>query len=480
MNYSVDEQIAKLTVNENDSIKTAMRAIDNGALGIAFIVNAEGRFVGLVTDGDIRGAVLRGVKIEEPIREIANTQPIVLQDKLTAEELLTLQTREPIKSKLAIGYSLKIPVLDSQLRVRDIILVYHGGKKPARLSQYRSRDWAAVKKVLVIGCAGYLGSVLTRQLISQDYIVSGLDNLMYGDYGIRELYGKEGFNFIKGDIRDLKVLMESIKGCDAVIHLAAIVGDPACQLDAEATISINYLATRMITEVCQYSQINRFIFASTCSVYGASDFPGVLLSEDSALNPVSLYAEMKLKSERAIMEAIDDNFSPTILRKATLYGLSPRMRFDLVVNLLTAKATTEGKITIFGGNQWRPLLHVEDAAEAYIRCLKTPIEELRGQIFNIGSNQQNYTIRELGTFLQSIMPSIQIENRDDLSDERNYSVAFDKVAKMLGYKAQRTIQDGIREIKRAFDEGIIGDYTDKRYSNYESLSESKEIASAYV
>ena len=468
MNYQQDEKIAKLTVNENESIKTAMQAIDNGSLGIAVIVNASGKFVGLVTDGDIRGAILRGEKVERPIREIANTRPIVIQDKLTEEELLALQNREPIKAKLAIGYSLKIPVLDSESRVRDIILLYRG-EKASFLSQYRTRAWRAVKKVLVIGSAGYLGSVLTRKLISRGYIVNGLDNLMYGDYGIRELYGKEGFNFIKGDIRDIKVLMQSVKGCDAVIQLAAIVGDPACELDAEETISINYLATRMTAEVCKYRQINRYMFASTCSVYGAGGTPGVRLTEESSLEPVSLYAEMKLKSEKGIMEAIDDNFSPTILRMATLYGLSPRMRFDLVVNLLTAKAVTEGKITIFGGNQWRPLLHVDDAAEAHIRCLETPIEKVRGQILNVGSEKQNYKISELGTTLQGIIPNVQIETRDDLIDERNYSVAFDRISNVLGYKTKTTIQDGILEIKHAFDEGIIGDYTDKRYSNYESL-----------
>lgn len=469
MNHPQDERIARLTVNENESIKTTVQAIDNGALGIAIIVNDDDRFVGLVTDGDIRRAILQGVQIEKPIKEIVNTNPVVIPDNLTEEELLALKNREPIKSKLAIGYSLKIPVVDSESRVRDIILIYPGGIKTSLLSEYGLRDWGAVKKVLVIGSAGYLGSVLTRKLISRGYIVNGLDNLMYGDYGIRELYGKKGFHFTEADVRDIRVLMKSIKGCDAVIHLAAIVGDPACKLDAEETISINYLAARMATEVCKYSQINRFVFASSCSVYGASEIPGVLLTEDSSLDPVSLYAEMKIKSERAILEAMDENFSPTILRMATLYGLSPRMRFDLVVNLFSAQAVTEGKISIFGGNQWRPLLHVDDAAEAFISCLEAPIEKVRGHVFNVGSNQENYRILELGTALQGVFPDMQIENRGDIIDERNYSVAFDKISNMLGYKAERTIQDGILEIKHAFDEGMIGDYTDKRYSNYESM-----------
>jgi nucleoside-diphosphate-sugar epimerase len=299
---------------------------------------------------------------------------------------------------------------------------------------------------------------------------------MYGDKGISELYDNQNFKFIEGDIRDIKVLMDAIKGCDAVIHLAAIVGDPACKLDAEETITINYLATKMITEVCKYSQVNRMVFASTCSVYGASDTPGSLITEGSDLNPVSLYAEMKIKSEMAILEAVDDNFSPTILRMATLYGLSPRMRFDLVVNLFAAKATVKEPITIFGGNQWRPLLHLKDAADAYIKCLEAPIEKVRGQIFNVGSNQQNYKITDLGNIIAEVFPNLTIEHREDVVDERNYCVDFSKITQTLGYKTENTIRDGIMEIKQAIEAGQIGDYTNKEYSNYESLSQQFNIS----
>lgn len=468
MNHQPDERIARLTVKEDESIKTAMQAIDNGALGMVLIVDADGKFTGLATDGDVRRAILQGVQIEKPIKTIMNKSPLVIRGKPTDDELLELQNREPFQSKLAIGYSFKIPILDKGSRIRDIALLYHGGKKPSLLSEYEPREWGAVKRVLVIGGAGYLGSVLTRKLLSGGFMVNGLDNIMYGDHGIKELYGSNGFNFIEGDIRDIKVVMEAIKGCDAVIHLAAIVGDPACKLDAEETISINYLATKMIAEVCKYSQINRFIFASTCSVYGANEKPDVLLNEESPLNPVSLYAEMKLKSEKGVLEAMDENFSPTILRMATLYGLSPRMRFDLVVNLFTAQAINKGKITVFGGNQWRPLLHVDDAAEAYLRCLKAPIDKVQGQIFNVGSNRQNYKISELGSTLQRIIPTLEIEYKEDLVDPRNYNVRFDKISKALDYRVGKNIKDAMLEIKQAFDEGIIGDYTDKKYSNYES------------
>jgi len=471
MNCPQENILLKLNVNENESIKTAMWTIDIGTLGIAFVINTEGKFAGLVTDGDIRRAILHGIPIESPIKEIVNTTPIVVHDTITEGELISLQNRDDIKNKLAVGNSLKIPILNSELKVTDIILLYKDGNKPSLLSQFGLKNLSAVTKVLVIGCAGYLGSVLTRKLLSRGYMVKGLDNLMYGDYGIRELYEKEGFQFIQGDIRDINVLIQSTKSCDAVIHLAAIVGDPACQLNAEETISINYLATKMITEVCKYSQINRFIFASTCSVYGASHTPGALLTENSSINPVSLYAEMKLKSERAIIESIDDNFCPTILRMATLYGLSPRMRFDLVINLLTARAVNNEKITIFGGSQWRPFLHVDDAAEAYIKCMEIPIDEVKGQVFNLGSNKLNCEISELSTIIQSVIPDITIENRSDVTDERNYSANFNKIMNVLGYDVKKTILDGILEIKHAIDIGIVENYTDKMYSNYDSLSE---------
>jgi len=255
-----------------------------------------------------------------------------------------------------------------------------------------------------------------------------------------------------------------------VVHLAAIVGDPACKLDAGETITINYLATKMITEVCKYSQINRLLFASTCSVYGASKTPSTPITEESGLIPVSLYAEMKIKSEIAILEAVDDNFSPTILRMATLYGMSPRMRFDLVVNLFSAQATSHETIKIFGGNQWRPLLHVDDAAEAYMLCLKAPIEKIRGQIFNVGADRENYTIVTVGETVKRVIPDAKIEMRKDITDERNYSVSFKKIAKTLGYTPELTIADGIAEIKRAIEARSVGNYKDKIYSNYESLA----------
>lgn len=461
------DEIKKLIVNENTTIKNTMKKIDEGGIGIAFIVDETERLVGIVTDGDIRRAILKGVNIEKPIREIMNKNPITVTHKLTDEKRKELLRDEKIRVKIPPDGALKIPVLDDEGKVKGITFLF-GGKK--EINKYTLTPVEkSVKNVLIVGGAGYLGSVLCRKLLERGYKVRVLDNLLYGDDGIRKLYGNQNFEFVKGDMRNIQIVMDAIKGMDAVIHLAAIVGDPASAIDPEETIEINYLGTKMLAEICKYNQINRFIFASTCSVYGTNPDPEKLLNEESPLNPVSLYAEMKLKSEEGLLELVDENFSPTIFRMATLYGLSPRMRFDLVINLLTAKATIEKKITIFGGDQWRPFLHVEDAAEAYIKCLEAPIHKVRGEIFNVGSNEQNHQIREIGKMIKDIIPDAEIITEEENVDKRNYRVSFKKIENVLGYKPCHTIKDGITEIYRAIQQGIFSDYKNPKYSNYKFL-----------
>jgi nucleoside-diphosphate-sugar epimerase len=259
---------------------------------------------------------------------------------------------------------------------------------------------------------------------------------------------------------------------NAVVHLGALVGDPACALDEKLALEINLAATRMIAEVARGFGIQRFIFASTCSVYGASD---QLLDERSALNPVSLYARTKIDSERVLLALNDDRFAPIILRFATVYGLSPRPRFDLVVNLLAAQAVCEKRITIFGGNQWRPFIHVNDAAEAILKCLEAPLHVVKGQIFNVGSDDQNYQIAQLGDLIKKLIPDVEVIRQGDDTDRRNYRVSFAKIRKHLGFTPRYTVADGILEIKAAIEAGRIRDYRDARYSNYKTLSNEDNI-----
>lgn len=246
------------------------------------------------------------------------------------------------------------------------------------------------------------------------------------------------------------------------------MGDPACAIDEELTIEVNLVATRTIAEIAKGFGIGRFIFASTCSVYGASD---ELLDERSALNPVSLYARSKIASERVLLSLASPTFSPTILRFGTIYGLSGRIRFDLVVNLLTAKAVVDGKITIFGSDQWRPFVHVDDAATAVLKVLEAPLPLVRYQILNVGSDSQNYTLHQVGETIHRLVPTAELIVMGSDGDKRNYRVNFSKIRRLLDFTPRWTLEQGIQQVIDALNSGVIQDYRDARYSNVKFLSE---------
>jgi nucleoside-diphosphate-sugar epimerase len=325
-----------------------------------------------------------------------------------------------------------------------------------------------VRSVLVIGGAGYIGSVLCRQLLQKGYSVRVLDTLLYGDDSIRDLYNHPHFDFLQGDSRDVESVVRAMWGMDAVVHLGEIVGDPATNLDERLTLEINLAATRLVAEAAKGYGARRFVYASSCSVYGASN---QILNEHSMLNPVSLYARTKIGAEKALLALNDETFHPVILRFATVYGLSPRPRFDLVVNLLAAKAVRDGAITIFGGDQWRPFVHVGDVARAIVRVLEAPVASVKGQVFNVGSDEQNYTIDQIGELVHGLVPEAQLLRQENGADRRNYHVSFGKIRDELGFQPAFTVEDGIGEIVTALREGRIADWQAHPFSNYKTLSD---------
>jgi nucleoside-diphosphate-sugar epimerase len=329
--------------------------------------------------------------------------------------------------------------------------------------------------VLLIGGAGYIGSVMARKMLQKGYKVRVLDSLLYGEQSIAELYTNLDFELIVGDFRHVDAVVHAARGVDAIIHLGGIVGDPACQLDPEFAIEVNSAATRMIKGVCIGFGIKRFIFASTCSVYGTDDG---ILNEGSVLNPLSVYARSKVDSERILLEGANGSLAPTVLRMATVFGLSYRPRFDLVINLFTAKAAEGEGITIYGGYQWRPFIHVDDVAKAFIMCLESPLEKVGHQTFNVGDNELNCQICDVGSIISNLLPGTRIEHQIDWADKRNYRVCFDKIRNTLNFTCDRTIQDGIAEIRDAIHSSLIDDYRDARFSNYlwlEKQPEKREI-----
>jgi nucleoside-diphosphate-sugar epimerase len=322
-----------------------------------------------------------------------------------------------------------------------------------------------IHNVLVIGGAGYIGSVLTRQLLAKGYKVRILDSLFFGDACVRDILEQPDCELIRGDFRHVESMVKCMQDIDAVIHLAGLVGDPACAINGELTNEINYAATRMLIEVCKGAGVSRLLLASTCSVYGSSEF---LMDEKSKTNPISLYAQTKLASEEVTLKSGTAALHPTVLRLATVFGHSPRPRFDLVVNLLTARAVQDRQITIFNDDQWRPFVHVSDVARAFICALEAAPNLVAGQIFNVGSYHLNYSLGELAEKIREQIPDLVVEHREN-EDKRNYRVSFDKIHSTLGFVCRTRLEDGISEIRKAIETGVVKDYRDKAFSNYEHM-----------
>lgn len=324
------------------------------------------------------------------------------------------------------------------------------------------------KRILVIGGAGYIGSALIPKLLADGHQVRVLDLLLFGESPLASVIGNPNLDIVKGDFRNSVTVHMAMRDVDAVVHLGAIVGDPACALDESLTIDVNLVATRMVAEEAKKAGVSSFVFASTCSVYGACD---EMIDERSQVNPVSLYGHTKLASEKVISELADGDFRPTVLRFATIYGFSGRTRFDLVVNIMTARAKIDGEITVFGGEQWRPFVHVDDAAKAVRTVLVADIETVANQTFNVGSNEQNYTIQEIAELVRDQVVGSEINTQTENQDNRNYRVSFSKIENQLGYRPDWTVEKGIQQVIEAIAEGEITDYREAVYSNARFLIE---------
>ena len=317
-------------------------------------------------------------------------------------------------------------------------------------------------KILVTGGAGYLGSILCQKLLDKAYEVRMIDTFWYGKKPIESLLKNKNFEIIEGDIRNLVVTVKAMKNVDAVIHLASLVGMPASSIEPKSSEEINYLATKNIAELCQLHNIDTYIFASTCSVYGSQ--PNTMITEKSPCDPFDFYAKQKYLSERATGWL---NRAPTILRFGTLFGLSPRMRFDLVINLFIAQAIKEGKITVNGGDQFRPFLHVNDAADSLIFSME---KNLTGT-YNIVS--ENMTIMQAAEKIKKLT-SCEISINTEELDKRNYNVSGEKI-NQIGFNPTKNIDFAYDEIKNALDDGSIPNFSDDKYNNYKLLFGSKQL-----
>jgi len=321
------------------------------------------------------------------------------------------------------------------------------------------------EKILVTGGAGYVGSVLVPKLINKGYDVRVIDSMLFGSQGLDAV--KDKCEIISGDIRNQDLLKMSVEGIDHVIHLAAISNDPCSDLDPELTRQVNFEATKNLINLSKSAGVKRFIFASTSSVYGIKQDPDV--TEELSLEPLTIYSKTKAWAEEIVKDANEESFTTVILRPATICGYSPRLRLDLTVNILTDHAINRGKITVFGGSQKRPNIHIEDITDYYIDFLKYPKEKIAGQIFNAG--YENHTVMEIAEMVKEVIGGETSIERTETSDLRSYHISSEKIKKILGLKPRRTIKDAIIDLKKAFDQGLIPNPTNPIYHNVAKMKE---------
>jgi nucleoside-diphosphate-sugar epimerase len=329
-----------------------------------------------------------------------------------------------------------------------------------------------VGNVLVTGGAGYVGCVLVPKLLDAGHWVVVYDLMLYGSEGLPV---HPDLRVVHGDVRDTLAYSRAAEGCDAVIHLACISNDPSFELDPGLSRSINYDCFEPMVEASRKAGVRRFVYASTSSVYGVSDAPEV--TEEHPLVPITDYNKYKGMCEPILLRNESPEFTTVIIRPATVCGYSPRMRFDLSVNILTNHAVNRGVITVFGGAQKRPNIHVEDIAELYVRLLELPGDVIAGETFNAG--HQNHTISELAGMVKKVveqeMPEkapIRIETTSS-DDPRSYHVTSRKIKEKLGWAPTRTVEDAVRDLCRAFNEGKLPfSLTDEKYFNVKALKQA--------
>ena len=321
-------------------------------------------------------------------------------------------------------------------------------------------------KILVTGGAGYVGSTLVPMLLDRGHSVRVVDWLAHGGEPLLPVWSHPEFEFLKGDLRDEATRSAALNGMDAVVHLAAIVGDPACAREPELAKSVNQDASLALLAAAQETGVKRFVFASTCSNYGKMKDPDGFVDETADLSPVSLYAETKVAVERAVLEARkSEGFCGTALRCATVFGVSPRMRFDLTVNEFTMEMVERKELVVFGETMWRPYIHVRDMARGIMTVLEAPASKVKGEVFNVGSTDQNFQKQQLVELIRPYAPDSNVKFVHKAEDPRDYRVTFDKIKNALAFTTTRTVPEGIAEVAHLVESGVITDFTEPRWRN---------------
>jgi len=323
------------------------------------------------------------------------------------------------------------------------------------------------EKVLITGGAGYIGSVLVRLLLSRGWQVRVLDRIDFGPESLQEHESNDSFNLVIGDLRDGAVVQKALDGVTHIVHLAAIVGEPACNRDPSQARDINSNGSKLVCDLAVKAGVRNFVFSSTCSNYRAPSVNDSFVDESAELQPLSVYSETKVGFENYLLATSQNDFCPTVLRFATAYGLSPRPRFDLTVNEFTRELLLNRKLEVYGEDFWRPYCHTEDIASACAGVLEAEDSLVSHQAFNVGSTDENYQKKTLVALIDHEVPGAAtlVTRTDQAVDLRNYRVSFEKIKELLDFKPTKTVPDGIREIIEAIRSGTIADPDSRNYHN---------------
>jgi nucleoside-diphosphate-sugar epimerase len=324
---------------------------------------------------------------------------------------------------------------------------------------------SASETVVVTGGAGYVGAGVCLELLSSGRSVRALDVLLHGQAEVADQLERSGAEVLRGDVRDPDARSAALRDATAVVHLAAIVGDPACARDPELAREVNVEASRALVADARASGVRRFVFASTCSNYGRMADTSAPIDESSDLAPVSLYAEQKVEIEKMLLNGSAEGVDVTCLRLATVYGVAPRMRFDLTVNEFVRDLWADRHLEVFGEQFWRPYVHVRDAGRAIRLVLEAPIERVRGNVFNVGRSDQNFRKLDLVELTRRRIPTGTVDFVERTEDPRDYKVSFEKIRDELGYDVTMTVPAGIDEVATSLEAGTFPDPFSGRYRN---------------
>ncbi len=443
--------IKNFCINENKKVIDVIHLFDKSKTNILLVINNKNKFKGIVTITDLRKGILKGLSNGSSLISIINKNPLYLKEKIDEDKISNILSSNRF-NEIDPPY---IPIIDKNNFPKRIV------KKESLNLNLISNVKEKQNKVLLIGGAGYIGSILAKHLLKKKFSVTIFDKFIYqSQTELKTKINSKKLKLIKGDSRDISQIFDVIKKNNVIIHLAELVGDPLCEVRPSKTYEINFLASIAISNICKNLPVSKFIYISSCSIYGSND---KILTERSKIKPLSVYAKLKALCEKTIIRNSGEFCKPCILRLGTVYGNSLRPRFDLVINLFASKVANNQPIQVTGGEQWRPFIHVDEVADTIIKIIKLDNHKVNGQIFNLTSF--NSKIIDIAKSFKKIFPNTKLIIKKSSKDKRNYKVSSERAKKLLNFKPKIKFKNGIINMVSFIKKNKITNINKKKYLN---------------